>query len=116
MTVETPSIWQESVTWKISWICIVCGEKGDILVADIEELEILDGPEIHARRLNATEMFYAKNDEFFTFPIADGTVKLSGGDQTFRKPTLKRDHSIRGEELRDDLRGRGLTGLSRQTQ
>ena len=49
--------------------------------------------------------FTPKNDEFFIFPIADGTVKLSGGDEAFRKSTLKRDHSIRGEELRDDIRG-----------
>ena len=31
--------------------------KGDIMVADIEELEILDASEIHAQRLNAKGVF-----------------------------------------------------------
>ena len=75
--------------------------KGDILVADIEELENLDASEIHARRLSATP----KNGELFIFPIADGTVKVSGGDQVFRKSTLIRDQPGRGEELRDGRRG-----------
>ena len=32
------------------------------------------------------------------FPIADGTVKLSGGDQRLRTSTLIRDRPDRGEE------------------
>ena len=39
------------------WICIVCGENGDIFVADIDELENLGVSEIHARR-----DFIAKGD------------------------------------------------------
>ena len=31
--------------------------KGDIMVADIEELEEMDASELHARRLNAKEVF-----------------------------------------------------------
>ena len=55
--------------------------KGDILVADIEESEQMDTSEIHARRLNAKEVLTPMKGEKFIFPIADGTVKLSGGDQ-----------------------------------
>ena len=33
--------------------------KGDIMVADIEELEEMDASELHARRLNAKEVFNA---------------------------------------------------------
>ena len=32
------------------------------------------------------------------FPIADGTVNRSGGDQDLRTSTLIREHPIRGEE------------------
>ena len=58
--------------------------KGDIMVADIEELEQMDASELHARRLNAKEVLTPMNGEQFIFPIADGTVKLSGGDQVLR--------------------------------
>ena len=36
--------------------------------------------------------------EIFIFPIADGTVKLSGGDQVLRASTSIRDRPDRGEE------------------
>ena len=49
--------------------------KGDILNADIEELEQLDASEIHARRLNAEEGFAPMEGENCTFPVADGTLK-----------------------------------------
>ena len=77
--------------------------KGDILVANIEELENLDESEIYARRPNAKEIITPKKGDLFVFPIADGTVKLSGGDQVVRKSTLRRDQPERGDELRDDL-------------
>ena len=35
------------------------------------------------------------------FPISDGKVKLSGGDQVLRKSTLIRDSPERGEEQGD---------------
>ena len=60
--------------------------KGDILVADIEELENMGASEIHPRRINAKEVFGAtKGWFFFTFPVADGTAKLSGRDHEFRE-------------------------------
>ena len=37
------------------------------------------------------------------FPVADGRIKLSGGDQELRTPTLIREHPIRGESHRDFL-------------
>ena len=72
--------------------------KGAILVADIEELELMDASEIHANRLNAKEVLTPKNCETCFFPFADGTVKLSGGDQVLRTSTLIRDSPDRGEE------------------
>ena len=52
-----------------------------VVLADIEELENMDASEIHAERLNAKEVSTPKQGEHFIFPDADGTVKLSGGDQ-----------------------------------
>ena len=39
-----------------------------------------------------------KSGEHLTFPIADGTVKISGRDQVLRTSTLIRDCPERGEE------------------
>ena len=72
--------------------------KGDIMVADIEELEQMDASEIHAKRLNAKDMLLRKNGEKLIFPIADGTVKLSGGDQRLRTSSLIWDRPDGGEE------------------
>ena len=55
--------------------------KGDIMFVDIEELEKMDASEIYSRRLCAKEVLTSMGGEKFIFPIADGTVKLSGGEQ-----------------------------------
>ena len=71
--------------------------KGDKLVADIEELETMDASEIYSQRLNAKEVIFPKENGKFIFPVADGRIKISGGDQELRTPTLIRKHPIRGE-------------------
>ena len=38
-----------------------------------------------------------RNRNKIHFPAADGRIKLSGGDQELRTPTLIREHPIRGE-------------------
>ena len=48
--------------------------KGDVLVADLEELETMDGSEIYSKRLNAKEVIFHKQGEFI-FLIADGRIK-----------------------------------------
>ena len=77
--------------------------KGDILVADIEELETMDASEIYSKRLNAKEVIFPKENGKFIFPVADGRIKFSGRDQELRTSTLIRDHPIRGESRRDFL-------------
>ena len=77
--------------------------KGDILVADTEELETMDASEIYSKRLNAKEVIFPKEDGNFIFPAADGRINLSGRDQELRTPTLIREHPIRGESQRDFL-------------
>ena len=68
-------------------------------------MDKLDATEIHARRLHAKEVTTPKNGEHFIFPIANGTVKLSGRDQVFRRSTSIHDHPARGEEYNDVLQG-----------
>ena len=39
--------------------------KGDVLIADVEELETMDASEIYSKRLNAKEVIFPKQGEFF---------------------------------------------------
>ena len=57
--------------------------KGDVLIADLEELETMNASEIYSKRLNAKEVIFPKEGEF-TFPIADGRIKTPGEDQELR--------------------------------
>ena len=70
--------------------------KGDVLIADLEELETMDASEIYSKRLNAKEVIFPKEGEFI-FPIADGRIKTPGGDQELRTSTLIRPRPIQGE-------------------
>ena len=79
--------------------------KGDMLVADIEELETMDASEIYSKRPNAKEAIFPKENGNFIFPVADGRIKLSGGDQDLRTSTLVRDHPIQGQSNIDFLGG-----------
>ena len=73
--------------------------KGDIVVADIEELEQMDASELHTQRLvNTKKVLTPMKGDNFKFPVADGTVKISGGDQDPRTSTSIRDRPDRGEE------------------
>ena len=73
----------------------------------------MDASELHARRLTAKEVFTPMKGDIFIFPVADGTVKVSGGDQRLRTSTLIRDRPERGEE-QGGLRGES-DGLSSPT-
>ena len=63
----------------------------------------MDASEIYSKRLNAKEVIFPEENGKFIIPAADGRIKLSGGDQELRTPTLIRDHPIRGESQRDFL-------------
>ena len=76
--------------------------KGDVLIADLEELETMDASEIYSKRLNAKEVIFPKQGEFI-FPIEDGRIKPLGGDQDLRTSTLIRQRPIRGESHLDFL-------------
>ena len=76
---------------------LYAGGMGDILVADIEELETMDVSEIYSKRLNAKEVIFPKENGNFIFPAAGGRIKTLGEDQDLRKSTLVRERPIRGE-------------------
>ena len=76
--------------------------KGDVLVADLEELETMDASKIYSKRLNAKEVIFLKQGEFI-FPIADGRIKTPGGDQKLRTSTLVRHRPIQRESNIDFL-------------
>ena len=73
----------------------------------------MDASELHARRLNAKEVLSPMKSDNFIFPVADGTAKISGGDQDLRTSILIRDRPERGEE-QEVLRGKS-DGLSSPT-
>ena len=77
--------------------------KGDVLIADLEELETMDASEIYSKRLNAKEVIFLKEKGEFIFPIADGRIKPLGGDQDLRTSTLIRQRPNRGESHVDFL-------------
>ena len=68
------------------------------MVADIEELEVMDAFDLHARRLNAKEVLTPMKGYNFIFPVADGTVKVSGGEQRLRTSTTTWEAPELGEE------------------
>ena len=77
--------------------------KGDLLIADLEELETMDASEIYSKGLNAQEVIFHKEKGEIIFPIADGRIKHLGGDQDLRTPTLIRQRPIRRESHFDFL-------------
>ena len=77
--------------------------KGDVLIADLEELETMDASEIYSKRLNAKEVIFPQEKREFIFPIADGRIKTPGGDQELRTSTLVRHRPIQGESNIDFL-------------
>ena len=76
--------------------------KGDVLIADLEELETMDASEIYSKRLNPKEVIFPKQGEFI-FPFADGRIKTPGGDQELRTSTLVRHRPLQGESNVDFL-------------
>ena len=75
--------------------------KGDVLVADLEELETMDASEIYSKRLNA--YLFPKEKKRIYFSIADGPIKTPGGNQELRTSTLVRHRPIQGESNIDFL-------------
>ena len=76
---------------------------GDVLIADLEELETMDASEIYSKRLNAKEVIFPKEKGEIIFPIEDGRINPLGRDQDLRTSTTIRNRSIQGESHLDFL-------------
>ena len=102
--VKNPSIWKVLPGWFFGYALYAEGIwKGDVLVADLEELETMDASEIHSKRLTAKEVIFSKEKGEFISPIADERIKPLGGDQDLRTSTSIRHRPFRGERRRDFL-------------
>ena len=77
--------------------------KGDILVADIEEWKRWTHRKSTQKKTQCKGSNISPKNGKIIFPVADGRIKLIGGDQELRTSTLIRDHPIRGEGQRDFL-------------
>ena len=99
---KTSPTWRDNFTRNLSWRGIW---KGDILIADIEELENMDASAIYPRRINAKEEQISREGEEFMFPITDGTAKLLGRHYEFRELTQRREQPVRSEDLSGEIHG-----------
>ena len=61
--------------------------------------------EIYFKILNAQELLITQRDEEFVFPVADGSAKLSGENYEFQEPTLRRESTVRRENLSGESHG-----------
>ena len=77
----------------------------NILIAQIEELEKIDASEIYPRRPNAKEVLSTQQNGEFVFLVADGSAKLSGRDYEFQEPTLRREYTVKKENLSGESHG-----------
>ena len=90
--------------------------KGDVMVADIEELAKLDASDILARRLNAQEIITSKKGEDFIFPVADDTAKLVGRDHEIRESTVRQYETVGSEDLSEELQRNSDESQSAETR
>ena len=67
--------------------------KGDVLVADLEELDIMDASEIYSKRLNAKEVIFPKEKGEIMFPAADGRI-IDVSRTTHTKLDVKQEKRI----------------------
>ena len=79
--------------------------KGDILKAELEDLDKFDASDNNLRRINAKEVLIRQEDDEFIFPFADGTAKLSGRDYEFRDTIPRREPTVRSEAFSRELQG-----------
>ena len=62
---------------------------------------------MHQRNLSQKtekkEVLITHRDGEFVFLVADGSAKLSGKDYEFQEPTLRREYTVRGENLGENV-------------
>ena len=103
--VKIPSVWQESLTWIVPRIRIKRGGNLERWRSGCRPWGVGDDGRIGnlLKKTQCERGHICKRKGEFNFPIADGRIKLLGGDQDLRTSTLIRDRPIRGESHVDFL-------------
>ena len=70
----------------------------------------------YLRRLNAKEVLITHKDGEFVFPVADGSATLSGRDYEFQDPTLRREATVRRENVSGESQGDGVEFRPQETK
>ena len=92
--VATAPIRSKSLARKIPWICVArVGnlERRQLWSQTSKNWRRWTHPNSTLRRLNAKEVLTPQRSGNFIFPVADGTVKILGGEQRLRTSTLIRE-------------------------
>ena len=78
--------------------------KGDVLIADIEELENMEVSEVYLRRINTKEVLTSQKEEEFVFP---GQMKrqICHKETTKSENPLQGGNNLQGEDLSGELQG-----------
>ena len=77
--------------------------KGDVLIADLEELETMDRIGNLLEKTQCERSDISQRKRKIIFPVEDGRNKTLGGDQDLRTSTLVRHRPIQGESNIDFL-------------
>ena len=77
--------------------------KGDVLIADLEELETIDASEIYSKKLNAKEVIIFETRRIYFFQSQMDEIKTLGGDQELTTTTLVWHRPIQGKSNIDFL-------------
>ena len=80
--------------------------KGDILIADTEELEKVGCIRNISQKTECKRSpDNPKKDGECVFPVADGSAKFSGRDYEFQETALRRERTVRRENLSGESQG-----------
>ena len=104
-SVDNSSIWQESTSWKLSWLWTDReGEFGNEIswYQTWKIWKIWMHQIFSLKNQSKGSIDQSKNDEFI-FPIADGTAKLSGRHHEFRETTVRLEQPVRSEDLSGEI-------------
>ena len=85
---------------------LIAGEVGkEIFSLQSWKVWKMEASEIYLRRINAKEVLMTQEVDEFIFPVVDSTAKLSGRDFEFRESTLRREPTVRSEDLSGEIQG-----------
>ena len=79
--------------------------KGDVLIADLKDLEKLDASEIQSRRINAKEALISQTEDELIFPVGRWYSKIIRKRLRIPRTPLRREPTVRSENLSGEIQG-----------